>query len=287
MTQSHFNDEIDEHLATQADAAGELLLQQWQAGRLGLPMWSSGIERLRQTLTAEKPAVDQLARVIGADADLAVRVLGAANSPFAYSGSRPTADLPHAIKRLGAAGCRWVNYGIGMQQLRTAPKLQSLRPELAQLGQEATAVSAVAWLIAKHIDDKLCHAALLAGLTHNIGRIAILWNLTDRETSAELKLAFLSRWQAQVGARITTTWQLPANVTLAILNQEQLAEGGGGKLTSILAASVVLAGGMGKAAQTSAHVAMFSELPVTLPEWENIARLTPTTVAALRTVLGD
>ena len=117
-------------------------------GIVSLPSWSKVTERARTALAAPDFAVDDLARLLGAEAGLAVRVLTLANSAMFMRGGRPLSDLKLAILRVGHDMLRSAVYAHALLQLRQAPKLQRLRSILQQQWRESTQVAALARLVA-------------------------------------------------------------------------------------------------------------------------------------------
>ena len=120
------------------------------AGTVTLPSWSKVTERARNALAAPDFDVDELARLLGAEAGLAVRVLTLANSAMFMRGGRPLSDLKLAILRVGHDMLRSAVYAHALLQLRQAPRLQRLRAILQQLWRESTQVAALARLVAAH-----------------------------------------------------------------------------------------------------------------------------------------
>ena len=185
------------------------------AGAVTLPSWSKVTERARTALAAPNFDVDELARLLGAEAGLAVRVLTLANSAMFMRGGRPLSDLKLAILRVGHDMLRSAVYAHALLQLRQAPKLQRLRAILQQLWRESTQVAALARLVAARTASADPDAALLAGLLHNIGKLYLHVRLDGREdvaANAPLAVTLLTAWHARIGAALARNWQMPESL---------------------------------------------------------------------------
>jgi HD-like signal output (HDOD) protein len=217
-------DEQDRELAAfMASLERELV-----AGEVSLPSWSKVTERARTALAAPTVNVDELARILGAEAGLAVRVLTLANSAMFMRGGRPLSDLKLAILRIGHDMLRSAVYAHALLQLRQAPRLQRLRPVLQELWRESTQVAALARLVATRTADSDPDAALLAGLLHNIGKLYLYVRLDardDQSLAAPVSVTLLTAWHARIGAAIARNWQMPEALCQAVADQDLLDDG--------------------------------------------------------------
>lgn len=268
------------------------LVVELKAGRVELPSWSKVTERARSALARADIDNDELARLIGAEANLAVRILTVANSALLTRGGRPLSDLRLAIMRIGHDNLRSTIYSHALAQLRQAPRLQHLRAQLQQLWQESTTVAALTRLIA--LRTKCCDpdTALLAGLLHNIGKLYILARLDD-ETSvtldADSRAELLLGWHARIGAMVASNWQLGDPLSQAIGEQDifEATDSGQSRLGGTLAAAVIGANAVGPVAETAAHLATFVHMGMDPKQWQALLENANRESAALRLTFGD
>jgi len=123
-------------------------LQEIAAGHAELPSWSNQTEQVRTALDSDTVGIDQIARLLGSDAGLAVRVLAMANSALFARTTRPLMDLRLAVLRLGLENVRGAVYAHALAQMRRSPKLAPLRAQLIGLAEESASVAALTRLMA-------------------------------------------------------------------------------------------------------------------------------------------
>jgi HD-like signal output (HDOD) protein len=264
------------------------------AGVVNLPSWSKVTERARTALAAADFDVDELARLLGAEAGLAVRVLTLANSAMFMRGGRPLSDLKLAILRVGHDMLRSAVYAHALLQLRQAPKLQRLRPILQQLWRESTQVAALARLVASRTASADPDAALLAGLLHNIGKLYLHVRLDGREDltpNAPLAVTLLTGWHARIGAAVARNWQMPEALCQALADQDVMeAMGAQGDLSAILSVAVIGAYASSDPAQladTAAHLGEFTRFGLDAAAWLELLGRAQAESVALRVTFGD
>jgi HD-like signal output (HDOD) protein len=264
------------------------------AGEVTLPSWSKVTERARNALAAPTINVEELARLLGAEAGLAVRVLTLANSAIFMRGSRPLSDLKLAILRIGHDMLRSAVYAHALLQLRQAPRLQRLRPILQELWRESTQVAALARLVAARTADSDPDAALLAGLLHNIGKLYLyvrLDNNEDQSLAAPISVTLLTAWHARIGAAIARNWQMPEVLCQAVADQDLLDDSSThSDLGAALSVAVIGANASADPLQleeTAAHLANFSRFGFNATEWLELLVRAQAESTALRVTFGD
>ena len=261
-------------------------------GAVELPAWSQMAERARAALADENVDDDSLARLLTAEAGLAVRVLTLANSAmFARGGSR-TSDMKLAVLRLGRDCVRSAVYAYALAQLRHAPRLLYLRAELTQLWRESTAVATLARLVATTCGTVDPDEALLAGLLHNIGKLCLLMQLEQAPPhlrSSPGREALLGGWHARIGLALALHWQLAEPVCTAIAEQNHLepARGGAPSLNDVLAAAVIGSGAAEAAPDAARHLAELSRFALSAERWLALLERARLESAALRGAFGD
>ncbi len=264
------------------------------AGIVSLPSWSNVTERARTALAAPDFDINELARLLGAEAGLAVRVLTLANSAMFMRGGRPLSDLKLAILRVGHDMLRSAVYAHALVQLRQAPKLQRLRAILQQLWRESTQVAALARLVASRTASADPDAALLAGLLHNIGKLYLHVRLDSREdltVNAPLSVTLLTGWHARIGAAVARNWQMPESICQALADQDVMETmGAQGDLSAVLSVAVIGAYASADPAQledTAAHLAEFTRFGLNAASWLELLGRAQAESIALRVTFGD
>jgi HD-like signal output (HDOD) protein len=266
------------------------LVAELESGHIELPRWSIATERARAALA--RGDADELARLAGAEAGLAVRVLAVANSALLRRGGRRLSDLRLAITRMGQDNLQSAVYAHALAQLRQSPRLPQLRAPLQQLWHECTAVAALTRLLALRTRSCDGDAALLAGLLHNIGKVYILVRLDD-ETSASIdeaaRTTLLQGSHARIGALLADRWQLGTAICQAIGEQEFLdaSAGAHSELGAALAAAVIGANAPGPPAPTAAHLATFARFSIDAAGWSALIEKARSQSVALRATFGE
>jgi len=268
------------------------LVAELKASRVELPSWSKVTERARAALARTEVDNDELARLMGAEAGLAVRVLTVANSALFTRGGRPLSDLKVAILRIGHDNLRSAVYAHALAQLRQAPRLQHLRGVLQQFWHESTAVAALTRLLGMRTGVADADEALLAGLLHNIGKIYILARLDDATAAAldaTSRAALVLGWHASIGALVAANWQLGDTLCEAIREQDTLgaADSGQSDLGAVLAAAVVGANAAGSLEEAAAVLSTYTRFGLDAAAWLALLDQALAESAALRATFGD
>ena len=261
-------------------------------GALELPAWSQMTERARAALADENLDDERLARLLTAEAGLAVRVLTIANAAMFARGGARTTDLKYAVMRLGRDCVRSAVYAYALAQLRHAPRLLHLRADLRRLWRESTAVATLARLAASASGAVDPDEALLAGLLHNIGKLGLLAQL--EQAPAELRVspgreALLAAWHARIGLALALHWRLPEEVCTAIAEQDTLAATRGGRpnLNDVLAVAVIGSADDQDLGPVAAHLAEFARFGLDAERWSDLLQRARLESAALRTAFGE
>jgi HD-like signal output (HDOD) protein len=233
------------------DLAAEL-----SAGRVELPSFPDAAARVQQVLSDESVTSDRIAKVISTDAGLVARVLTLANSALLHRGDKPVTDLKLAVTRIGADHIRTAALAYANAQLRRAPDLARIRPQLEQCWQEGMRVAALGHAIAKEARHVRSDEAMLAGLLHNVGRLYILAR-ASKHAGGALDPTVLQEWEPSIGQAVAENWKLPEQIVQAIAGQRDLerAHEGAPDLLDLLIVAVQLAQQIGRNAGDDAAMA--------------------------------
>lgn len=195
-------------------ADNQLMVQIYQdlnADSLVLPTLPQIAVRIGHAM--QDPALDanKLAKLISADPAIAAKLLKAANSPR-FGGKVPINTLSNAVARLGLKTTHQLVLSFAVQELfRTGSG--SLKQRMRELWRHSRRVAAIAHVLASKLDRHFDPAvALLAGLLHDIGVVAILSyaraNPALTQDEQQLDEA-VRKLRASLGSAIVRRWHLP------------------------------------------------------------------------------
>src|SRR5271169_1313127 len=142
-------------------------------GDIRLPSYPDVAQRVQRALEDPRATPAKVARVIGIDAALAVRILQLANSAFLNPSAKPITELQQAVHRLGHQLVRCTAVSFALQQMNAGPNIAALRPQLQELWRKGTLVASIAYVLARETRAANPDEALIAGLMHNIGSLYI------------------------------------------------------------------------------------------------------------------
>lgn len=190
-------------------------------GAARLPVMPKATVRLLELLESPECTARALAEVIETEPALAVRILKLANSPF-YGQRGRIASVSRATIVLGAKTVRSLAMAVWTctlkAQMRNADEMRLMMPLL----QHGLATGVAAQMLAEKTSRALAEDAFMAGLLHDIGRVALVAELGTRyrddilvpavEASMPLhdrEAAVLGFDHRALGARLMSSWGLP------------------------------------------------------------------------------
>ena len=166
-------------------------------------------------------AFADLARIAGSDAAIASRLIRSANSDF-YSPAEPIRTVDAAIGHVGIENAVRISLTAAVRPLYTAPRLQ-------RIWKHAVEAAQVAEQIASRSGKVDPSEAFLAGLLHDVGKLAIA--LLPPDVNASLDRLILKGCEssvaeavvcgfdhAEAGAAVLTSWQFGEELVSAIRN---------------------------------------------------------------------
>ena len=192
------------------------ILRDVREERLTLPtMPELGLAVRRKAMDPKSSAID-LARIIQVDVTIAAKVIQIANSPV-YAGYESTKTLNEAIARMGMMAVQDVVTALTIKQLFVT-KQPRLRRRMRNLWEHSTRVAAGASVLARHAGTVDPEQALLAGLVHDIGELAIiqyanqsnLSSISDSDLDAAAK-----HLKSPLGAMLLRHWGLDEEFVIA------------------------------------------------------------------------
>ena len=190
-------------------------------GAARLPVMPKATVRLLELLEFPDCTTQELAEVIETEPALAVRLLKLANSPF-YGQRGRIASVARAVVVLGAKTIRSLAMAVWTHtlkaQMRNADEMLLMLPLL----QHGLATGVAAQMLVEKTSRTLAEDAFMAGLLHDIGRVALVADLGTRYRDAILEPALqdlmsLHEQEAIVlgfdhrvlGAKLMAAWGLP------------------------------------------------------------------------------
>jgi len=262
------------------------------------PAWPPSMQRVYAALNQPSMDVDEVVTRASGDARLIMRIFALANSPFFDSSGKIVSELRGAVRRLGVSGLRCALLACALSQWRNAPRLFQLRGDMTPLRQSGCNVAALAWRIARQSGGCGEADALLAGLTHGVGKLALLSELSSPRYAGvdkREKLLRIARWHARIGAQLAEKWTLPPAIVAAIGAQERLALPSDDEprspealaLMSVLAAAVEAVRTAGALEATARHLARHSDLLLNEAQWQAVLSDLPALQGAAHSALGD
>ncbi len=205
------------------------LAKELSAGRVELPSFPEAAARLQQVLSDDTVTSERIARVISADAGLTARVLTLANSTLLHRGGTPVTNLQTAVTRIGYDYIRTAALAYANAQLRRAPELAPIRPQLESCWREGLRVASLAHAMAKECRCVRTDEAMLAGLLHNIGKVYLIARASsDAAAQGSLDDRALQPWYPSIGQALIENWKLPEEIAAAVggqLDTERQHEG--------------------------------------------------------------
>jgi putative nucleotidyltransferase with HDIG domain len=176
-----------------------------------LPVFPVAARRVLEAILTDHWSAAQLESIAGSDQALAAHLLQAANS-WVYGARQKIATLPHAITYIGAERTCSILYSAALKPLFASPRLRQIWDHSLEAAHAAQTLGELAQIETKQ--------AFLAGLVHDIGRLAIaglpdlfqtmFGRLTEfgcESLLAERVLCGFSH--AEAGARALRAWNFP------------------------------------------------------------------------------
>ena len=177
-------------------------------GVLDLPAMPKVATRLMQLAQDPEAGIPELSKVIQMDPGVAGTIIQAVNSPV-YRGHELINDITQAVVRLGLKITRNLACAIAMRQTYAA-KSPRVKQHMLKLWAHSVNVSALSFVIARHSPGFDPERALLAGLLHDVGAVAVLNYVEENKLEvnpAELEVC-IDKLRAIVCVLVIDFWGL-------------------------------------------------------------------------------
>lgn len=155
-------------------------------------------------------SISDLTKVLGRDAALSARMVKVANSPLIRA-SVPVSDLSTAVSRLGIDLTSNLAMGLAMEQMFQATS-DIVDKHMRTCWSKSIEIAASCQVLARHFTDLQPDQALLAGLTHQIGKLPILSFAENNENLLNDAFALskvLNVLHPSLGSYILKMWDFP------------------------------------------------------------------------------
>ncbi|SHH54940.1 HDOD domain-containing protein [Massilia sp. CF038] len=190
-----------------------------------LPVMPQILFKVIEHLQADDQGMRELAALVGTDPGLTARMLAVANSPAYGRGGRES-DLEQALATLGTSMI--LQLAIGASVVRTLgrfPHAGSL--DLRRFWQQSLSAAVIARELARRMGYRQPEQAYLAGLLHNVGRLALLasapqeyaanFGARDDEALCAAEQGSMQITHAEAGAWLIARWDLDSALADAVL----------------------------------------------------------------------
>lgn len=208
----------------QMDAENRLTLQIYEdlnTGRLLLPSLPHVAVRIGEAVNNEDSDARRVAALIETDPAIAVKIVKAANSAR-YGGVSQVATVAEAVARLGMQNTQVMVITFALRELfRT--RSRPLEKRMLALWEHSRRIAAMTQVLAEKVGGLNVHEALLAGLVHDIGVLAVIGyarDFPDVVAHDDALDASIQALRSQLGGMILSKWQLPGELVTAAKEAE-------------------------------------------------------------------
>ncbi len=214
----------DEDALDQLGAGNRLTVQIYEdlnTGRLLLPSLPEVAVRIGEAVLSDNSDARSVAELIETDPAIALKIVKAANSAR-YGGVSRVVNVAEAVARLGMRNTRTLVVTFALRELfRT--RSRQLAQRMQQLWEHCRRVAALTQVLGEKVGGFNSHEALLAGLVHDIGSLAVIGYAREFPDVSEDSVALeysIQSLRTQLGGMILANWQLPAELVNAAKEAE-------------------------------------------------------------------
>lgn len=191
------------------------------AGKLLLPTLPEVAVRIGEAVLNDDSDARSIADLIETDPAIALKIVKAANSAR-YGGVSQVVNVSEAVARLGMRNTRTLVVTFALRELfRTASK--KLGDRMQALWEHSRRIAALSQVLGDKVGGFNSHEALLAGLVHDIGSLAVIGYARDFPDVADNPVALetsISAMRTQLGGMILASWKLPLDLVTAAKEAE-------------------------------------------------------------------
>lgn len=189
--------------------------------RLLLPSLPHVAVRIGEAVNDEDSDARKVAALIETDPAIAIKIVKAANSAR-FGGVGQLATVTEAVARLGMKNTQMLVITFALRELfRTTSK--SLEKRMFTLWEHSRRTAALSQVLANRVGGFNTHEALLAGLVHDIGVLAVIGYARSFPEVAEHPPALeasIHSLRTQLSGMILSKWNMPPDIVTAAKEAE-------------------------------------------------------------------
>jgi HD-like signal output (HDOD) protein len=189
------------------------LYEDLNADRVLLPSLPDIAIRVGRAVLAEDSDAGSVARMVETDPAISAKLLKAANSAR-FAGRASIGKIEDAVVRLGMRTTHHLVVTFALRELFRSPS-QRMREYMHDLWEHSCRVAALSHVLAKKVGGFDAEFALLAGLVHDVGSLAVLAYASevpaDELDPADLE-STVQNMRARIGGLVLRRWHLPTEL---------------------------------------------------------------------------
>ncbi|MBT3027758.1 MAG: histidine kinase [gamma proteobacterium symbiont of Ctena orbiculata] len=192
---------------------------------LELPSMPDITLRIAKVINDPNTDSEEIARVVQADPTVAARIISVVNSA-AYRGKQQIETLPDAVTRLGRSVTHNLVISFALGKLFNS-RSKVLKKRMIDLWKHVSYVAPICHELAQVTPGLENDQALLCGLLHDIGALAILGAASSKPElteNPELLDRIIENLKGEVGAMVLRKWEFPDYFVQSALHAEDWME---------------------------------------------------------------
>lgn len=196
-----------------------------QNNTLELPSMPDITMRIAKVINDSNSDSEDIAHAVQADPTVAARIISVVNSA-AYRGRQPIDSLPDAVTRLGRSATHNLVISFALGKLFQS-RSHILKQRMLKLWKHLSYVAPICHELANVTPGLAPDQALLCGLLHDIGALAIIGSARSKPELAEnqeLLDHIINHLKAEVGAMVLRKWEFPDYFVQSALHAEDWME---------------------------------------------------------------
>jgi HD-like signal output (HDOD) protein len=182
--------------------------------KLILPSLPDIALKIRHAAESEDSDADTITDIINMDQSIVAKILKTANSVMYNPSGKKIESCKAAYMRMGSKTVVNLVISFAMKELFNSDS-PIIKEKMKSVWQHSVKVAAISSVLASLTPGFDSEKALLAGLLHNIGAVAVLNNLGDNLSmieDAELMENILIGLQSEVGETLLEKWDFPEDL---------------------------------------------------------------------------
>jgi len=169
--------------------------------------------RVRRAIDDDVSDAKAIAKLVEADPAMAAKLLKAANSAL-YGGLAAVDTCPSAVVRLGMGTTKQLVLSFALKDVFKSDE-PMIQDRMRVLWKHSAQIAAICFVLAREIKGMQPEEALLIGLVHDVGAIAILNYIHKFPELGKDEVALeetIRRMRGELGAMILRKWKFPSAV---------------------------------------------------------------------------